>query len=58
MKLKFTVEVEVERTQGKFASKDDIAEQIKEAIEQADPSEVTVEDSTYEVQSFEVTHES
>lgn len=37
MKFKFIVEVVVDRTQGKFASKEEIADQIKEALEGADP---------------------
>lgn len=37
MRFTFMVEVEVERTEGKFASRDEIEEQIIEALEGADP---------------------
>lgn len=36
--MHFTIEVEVEREQGKFASRDEIAEALAEAVEQADLS--------------------
>jgi seryl-tRNA(Sec) selenium transferase len=36
MRLTFTVEVEVERITGKFASRDELAEQMVNAIEGAD----------------------
>ena len=58
MKLTFTVEVEVERIQGKFAGKDEIGEMIVEMIEGA--NEGTVEgvgadgDSEYEIVSWDV----
>lgn len=37
MRFTFVVEVEVEREEGKFASRDEIREQIQEALESADP---------------------
>jgi rRNA maturation endonuclease Nob1 len=37
MKFRFVVEVEVNRTQGKFAGRDEIETQIQEALEGADP---------------------
>jgi hypothetical protein len=37
MHFTFTVEVDAERTEGKFASRDELAEQIQEALESADP---------------------
>lgn len=39
MRFKFVVEVEVERTEGRFASRDDIEEQIQQALEDADPGQ-------------------
>lgn len=36
-RFKFVVEVEVERESGKFASRDEMAEQIQDALEGADP---------------------
>jgi hypothetical protein len=55
MQFSFTVNVETERTEGKFASKDELADQIQEAIESADPGELEGENGgTYEVTSWEV----
>ena len=36
MRFTFTVEVEVERSEGRFASRDEIGGQLSEAIESAD----------------------
>jgi hypothetical protein len=59
MKFTYTVEVEVERDYGLFASRDEISEEIKDALEGADPGEVSGVgangDSTYSVVSFDVT---
>lgn len=50
----FKVTVEVERTEGKFASRDEIAEKIVEAIEDADPGQIDTDDgAVYEIVSFE-----
>jgi hypothetical protein len=38
MRFTFTVEVEAERVQGKFASRDEIAEYLAEALSDANPS--------------------
>ena len=59
MRFTFTVEVEVERTQGKFASRDEISAAVVEMLDGAD--EGTVDgvgadgDSEYEIVSWEVT---
>lgn len=37
MQFTFTVTVEVSRTEGKFASRDELSDQLVEAIEAADP---------------------
>ena len=37
MRFKFTVDVEVQHTEGKFASRDDLEEKLREALEGADP---------------------
>lgn len=51
----FTVTVEVERREGKFAARDEIVEQLRDAIESADPGEVEGDNGgVYEVVSFEV----
>jgi len=52
-----TVTVELERESGKFMSRDEMEEQLREAIEGADPGTVDGGpdgDSTYEVTSWEV----
>jgi len=36
----YTITVEVERESGKFMTRDEVAEQIQEAIEGADPGQV------------------
>lgn len=52
----FTINVEVEREEGKFASRDEIAEQIREAIESADPGSIEGEaGGSYSVVTWEVT---
>lgn len=54
----FTVTVEVERDSGKFASRDDIAEQLRDELERADPGTVSGVgadgSSEYTVTRFEV----
>jgi hypothetical protein len=37
MEFDFTVHVSIEREEGKFASRDEMAEQISDALESADP---------------------
>ena len=55
MTFTFTVTVEVERTQGKFATREELAEQLREAIEGADPGQLEGDNGgEYEVSSFEV----
>lgn len=59
MRFNFTVFVEVERTEGKFASRDEIAEQILEALDGANPGSISgvgADGTTeYEIVDFEVT---
>lgn len=60
MRFSYTVEVEVERVQGKFASRDEIGELILEQLQGADidVSGVGADgDSEYEVVSFDVNEE-
>jgi hypothetical protein len=40
MKFKFEIEIEVDRVQGKFASREDIVEQIEGWLEGANEGEV------------------
>lgn len=56
MRLSFLVTVELDRTEGKFASKEDLGSQIVDALEEADPFELTGEnEGTYETTVWEVT---
>lgn len=54
----FTVRVTVERTEGKFAARDEIADALRDELEGAQPSEIyglgADGASTYEVTDFEV----
>lgn len=55
MKIRFEVEVELDHITGKFASKDEPADQIQSALEDANPGEVEGENGgQYEVSSFDV----
>jgi hypothetical protein len=58
VRFTYTVEVEVERVEGKFASRDEVAEQLQEALEGADPGSIdgigADGTSGYEVQSWSV----
>jgi hypothetical protein len=40
MRFNFIVEVEVERIEGKFASRDELSDQIIGALEDADPGDL------------------
>lgn len=51
----FTVEVTLEREQGKFVSREDMASELEQAISDADPGSVDVEESTYNVVGWDVT---
>lgn len=56
MKFLITLEVEVSREQGKFASRDEIEEKITEAINDANPSTLdTDNEATYTIDSWEIT---
>lgn len=54
MILRFEVVVEVNKTQGKFVAKDDLREEVRSALEEADLGTIEVDESEYEVQSWEV----
>ena len=55
MRLTFLVEVELSHTTGKFVAKDEIADQLRDALESANLGTVDVDDSVYEVESWDVT---
>lgn len=58
MRFVFTVEVEVERDSGKFASRDEIEQELHEAIDGADPEQIYCVgadgDSVYSVTEWSV----
>lgn len=55
MRFEYKVTVEVERSEGKFASRDELSEQIREALEQADPQQLDGENGgVYEVNEWTV----
>jgi hypothetical protein len=59
VKFSYRVEVEVERIEGKFASREDLGGQIQEALECADLGSLTGEnDGQYETTSWEVSEHS
>ena len=58
MRFVFTVEVEVQRTQGKFASREEVADQIAEALSSADIGNFTCDNGgEYETCSWDVNEE-
>lgn len=55
MRFEFTVTVEAERTEGKFASRDEISGMLAEALEAADEGTLYGENSgVYEITEFTV----
>jgi hypothetical protein len=55
MEFRFVVSAEAERDEGKFASRDEIEEQLQEAISGADPGSVEGEaGGTYSIVTWEV----
>lgn len=56
MKFRYVIEVEVARTEGKFAPRDEISEEIS-MNGFSDPGSLSVGDSSYDVTSFEVSEE-
>jgi hypothetical protein len=58
MKFTFVVEVEVERDEGKFASRDELADQLIQEIEGADPGSLSGDNGgEYSTTSWEVSEE-
>jgi hypothetical protein len=57
MRFVFTVEVELDRDAGPFASKDELADELIEAIEGADPSQVDIDESSYSVSDWSVSRD-
>jgi hypothetical protein len=50
----FTVEVTLERESGKFVSRDEMADQLEQSIQDADPGTVDVDETTYNVTDWSV----
>lgn len=58
MRFTFLVEVEVERTTGKFASRDEIAAGIEEALNDADVQQISGDEGgEYETTQWDVTEQ-
>ncbi len=55
MKIKFSVEVELNKVSGPYVSKEALAEALEGELNDNAPSEVAVDDSNYEVLEFNVT---
>lgn len=55
--LRYTIEVEVERQSGKFVSKDALSEEIEQWLENANETQISVDESEYEVIDWTVTRE-
>jgi hypothetical protein len=57
MHITITIEVELTRIEGKFATKEELAEQIVTELESAEPGELEGENGgQYEVTSWEVSY--
>lgn len=55
MRFTYTVEVEVERDEGKFESRDSLGAEIQQALEDADPGSITGDNGgTYSTSTWEV----
>lgn len=57
MRVYITMEVEVERVQGKFASRDAIEENLRAELDGANPGTLDVDDSEYEIIDWEISIE-
>ena len=56
--FRFVVTAEVERQEGKFASRDEITENIQQWLEEANEQTIdTEDDAVYEIVSWEVSDE-
>ena len=59
MKFVFTVTVDVQRRQGRFSTRESLASELREALEGADPGDLTGDgdDAEYGVESWDVSGE-
>jgi len=54
MQVKVTITFQIEHESGKFIARDEIESQLESDLEDAMPSDLSIEDSTYNVESFEI----
>lgn len=54
MIIQFTVAVELERVSGRFIAKDDLAQEIEDSLEAANPGDLNIDESEYTVSDFTV----
>jgi len=54
VQFEFIVKVEVERTEGRNMSRADVEEAIVAELEAADPAELSVDESAYEIVTWDV----
>lgn len=55
MRFDFLVSVDLERTEGRFASREDLGDQLREELEAANPDTVTGEnDGEYQIIDWQV----
>lgn len=52
--IRIVIEAEVEKTSGKFVSREALGEEIVSELQGADPGSLSVDDSEYDVTSWEV----
>lgn len=58
MHFTFTIEVEAERTEGKFATRDELGEQIQEELDGCNPGNLSGENGgEYEITEWEVSEQ-
>ncbi len=53
-KMRFTIDIELQKTAGKFASKESVEEEIFNWLTDANQQTVEVEESEYEVVTWDV----
>lgn len=54
MQITFVVTAEVEKQAGKFVSRDEISDEIVTAIDDANPLEIEIDESVYEIVAWKI----
>lgn len=54
MRFVFQVEVEIEKTTGKFAARESAFDAIQDALESANPDSLALDDSEYSVVTWDI----